>query len=417
MLKIKGNKLLKGSIEVKGSKNSSLPIIIASLLNKGKVRLENVPNISDVNILIYILRYLNVDIEYKNNILEIDSSNIEYKSLLVDDVKKIRASSYFMGAFLSLFKKIEIFNPGGCNFSYRPIDYHLNGFKEFGVNIISENDLYLEANNIHNGYYFIPNISVGTTIDLLLFFSLNDNLFILDNIALEVEVMEVIEFLKLMGVEINKIKERTLLIKGKKELNKDIKYKIKNDRIEAGSLALLGAILGDHLEIKGFDLFSNLYLLNIFNKLNVPYKLNDDTLIISRFTDFKGIEIETNPYPLFPTDLQPLLTVFLSLGKEESIIKENIYPSRMSHINELNKLGFNLKVNNNYIIIKRMNKLKGNNLYCKDLRGGFSLLMASLLCEDVSTLYNEEFIKRGYEDIINRLISLGAIIYEEDYFN
>ena len=103
-----------------------------------------------------------------------------------------------MGAFLSLFKKIEIFNPGGCNFSYRPIDYHLNGFKEFGVNIISENDLYLETNNIHNGYYFIPNISVGTTIDLLLFFALNENLFILDNIALEVEVMEVIEFLKLI---------------------------------------------------------------------------------------------------------------------------------------------------------------------------------------------------------------------------
>ena len=183
MLKIKGNKLLKGSIEVKGSKNSSLPIIIASLLNKGKVRLENVPNISDVNILLNILRYLNVDVNYKNNILEIDSSKIEYKSLLIEDIKKIRASSYFMGAFLSLFNKVEIFNPGGCNFSYRPIDYHLKGFKEFGVDIVSENDLLLEVKNIHNGYYFIPNISVGTTIDLLLFFSLKENLFILDNIA------------------------------------------------------------------------------------------------------------------------------------------------------------------------------------------------------------------------------------------
>lgn len=417
MLKIKGNKLLKGTIEVKGSKNSSLPIIISSLLNKGKVRLENVPNILDVNILINIIRYLNVDVKYKDNVLELDSSNIIYKSLLIEDIKKIRASSYFMGAFLSLFNKVEIYNPGGCNFSYRPIDYHLKGFKEFGVNIYEDNELILELNDIHNGYYFIPNISVGTTIDLLLFFSLKENLFILDNIALEVEVMEVIEFLKLLGVEINKIKDRTLLIKGKKDLNKDITYKIKNDRIEAGSLALLGAILGDNLEIKGFDMFSNLYLLNIFNKLNVPYKLNDDTLIISKFTNFKGIEIETNPYPLFPTDLQPLLTVFLSLGNEESIIKENIYPSRMSHINELNKLGFNLKVNDNYIIINKINKLKENSVYSKDLRGGFSLLMACLLVDGVSNLYNEEYIKRGYEDIINRLVSLGAIIYEEDYFS
>ena len=189
-----------------------------------------------------------------------------------------------------------------------------------------------------------------------------------------------------------------------------------NDRIEAGSLALLGALLGDNLCIKGFDLFSNLYLLNIFNKLKVPYKLENDKLIISKFNDFDGIEVETNPYPFFPTDLQPLLCVFLATGKEKSIIKENIYPSRMSHINELNKLGFNFEVNNNKVIIKGINKLKGNTVTALDLRGGFSLLMGALLIDEVSIINNDHFIKRGYEDFINRLVNLGAIIYEEDYF-
>ena len=416
MLKVKGNRLLKGMIEVKGSKNASLALITASLLNKGKVTLENVPNIIDVNELINILRYLNVRVKFKNNILEIDSSNIEYKSLSIPEVKKFRASSYLMGAFLSLFKKVEIYNPGGCNFSNRPIDYHLNGFKEFGVDVNESEVLFLKENSIHNGYYKIPNISVGTTIDLLLFSSLHDNLFILDNVALEVEVIEVINFLKLLGVEITKIKERTLIIKGKKELNKDVKFRVMNDRIEAGSLALLGALLGDNLCIKGFDLFSNLYLLNIFNKLKVPYKLENDKLIISKFNDFDGIEVETNPYPFFPTDLQPLLCVFLATGKEKSIIKENIYPSRMSHINELNKLGFNFEVNNNKVIIKGINKLKGNTVTALDLRGGFSLLMGALLIDEVSIINNDHFIKRGYEDFINRLVNLGAIIYEEDYF-
>ena len=418
MLKIKGGNLLRGSINVNGSKNAALALIAASLLTKGKVTLNNVPNILDVHVFIDILQYLNVKVSFNNNCLTLDSTYIEYKSLLIDEIKKLRASSYLMGVFLSLFNKVEIYNPGGCSFSERPIDYHLNGFKTFGVDINEVNSsLFLEVNNIKNGYYYIPNISVGTTIDLLLFASLKDNTFIIDNIALESEVEEVIKFLKLLDVEIIKIRERTLLIKGKKELKKDINYTVMNDRIEAATLALFGAALGDNLTINGFNLLDNLYLLNIFNKLKVPYILKENKLIISKVKDFKGIDLETNPFPLLPTDIQPILTVFLSLGIDESSIKENIYPSRISYVYELNKLSYNIKINNNKIIIKNSKKLKGNIVYGKDLRGSCALLLAALLIDDISYLEGYYFIKRGYEDLINRLNLLGANINEEKTFN
>ena len=414
MLKIRGNKVLNGVIEVKGSKNAALALIVCSILTKGKITLENVPNILDVNILLNILKYLNVKIEFNNNLLNIDSAEITYKSLIIDDCNKIRASSYLMGAFLSLFNKVEITNPGGCNFSERPIDFHLEGFKTFGAEVREDNNfLFIESNNVKNGYYYIPNVSVGTTIDLLLFFSLKECTFILDNVALECEVEEVIKFLTLVGVEIKRIKEKTLLIKGKKCLIDNIKYKVMNDRIEAGSFAILGACIGDDLKIKGFNMYDNLYLLNIFLKLKIPFKLEDDILTISRFTDFEGIKLNTNPYPLFPTDLQPLMCVLLSLGKSESLIEENIYPKRMSHLNELNKLGFNLSFNNNTIIVNNIKKLNKNRVVGYDLRGSFSLLIALLLIDDFSYLDGVKYLDRGYENLVVRLKEIGALIYEE----
>lgn len=413
MLKIRGNNLLKGTIEVKGSKNASLALIAASILVKGKVKLMNVPNIKDVRVMLNILSYLNVDYTFENNVLFIDSENIEYKSLVIDDVKKIRASTYFMGSFLSLFNKVEICGPGGCNFSERPIDFHLNAFKEFGVNIIEDNNLILDSMNIHNGYYYIPNVSVGTTIDILLFASLHNNMFIIDNIAIESEVEELIKFLTILGVEILKIKEKTILVKGKKELKKDIEYSVMNDRIEAGTLAIMGALLGDNLKIKGFNIFDNLYLLNIFSKLRIPYIIENNQLTISRCLDFIGINIETKPYPFFPTDLQPLISVLLSFGKTTSSIKENIYPKRLSHLYELNKLGFKFKTNNNIIIINPIDNLNKNIVYGRDLRGGCALLLASLLVDDYTYYSGIEYIERGYEDFIKRLKNIGALIYEE----
>lgn len=415
MLKIRGNNLLKGVIEVKGSKNSSLALMAASILSRGKVKLINVPDIVDVRVMLDIFKYLNIDYIFEHNELFIDSSEIEYKSLMIDDVKKIRASSYFMGSFLSLFNRVEIYNPGGCTFSERPIDFHINAFKEFGV-IVSESDnkIKLDSSNIHNGYYYIPKVSVGTTIDILLFSSLHENMFIIDNVAVESEVEEVIKFLRLLGVEILKIKERTLLVKGKKALNKDVEYNVMNDRIEAGTLALLGALLGDNLTIKGFNMFDNLYLLNLFNKLKVPYIIKDNNLMISRHIDFEGVDLETNPYPFLPTDLQPLISVFLSFGKSKSSIKENIYPSRISHVFELQKLNFNIEFNNNTIIINPTKKLIGNKVYGKDLRGGCALLMASLLVDDYTYFYGINYIERGYENFLSRLKNIGALIYEEE---
>lgn len=408
-IKVIGGKLLKGNVEIDGSKNLVVSLIPASLLCKGIVKLYNVPLISDVELLIKILGKLNVKTSYENKTLTIDSSNIKYIDLLDDDVRSFRASYYFMGVMLGLFSHLKIYHPGGCNFGKRPINYHLDAFKEFGVSFNEDEIIDLEIKDFKDTTINFKESSVGASINIILLAAYIEVETKINNVALEPEVSELLKFLSLMGVEIKGIGTRNIIIKGNKNLI-GCEFEVIPDRIEAGTYALLGATCGENITIYPFVKEHLESLFNIFNLLEVPYTYKNKSLTISKCNSSKGILIETSPYPGFPTDLQQPLTTFLSQINATSVVIENIYQERFAHIPMLNKMGANIIRNNNMIIIHGVNKLIGSEVDGKDLRGGASLVIASLSAEGESLVNGFKFINRGYVGIIDKVKKLGADI-------
>ena len=364
--------------------------------------------------MIEIIKYLNVKIDFIENILIIDSTNIVYKPLVNDSVKRLRASYYFMGLMLSLFKECEIFSPGGCNLGNRPIDMHLDTFEKLGVNIECNNDVYkLKKVNYGTNKIEFKQKSVGATINTLLFISSFDKEIELVNISIEPEVMQVIEALRLMGVDV-KVYEDTCIINGRMKKN-GFMISIIPDRIEAGTYALIGAALAKQIRIHNVEINHLLYLLDLFDKINVRYEINKKTLIVYKSNKINGIKINTEAYPGFPTDLQQPLTVLLTCSNSDSVIKETIYKDRTAHIIELNKMGADIVVKEDEYLIKGNRTLVGSELSGKDLRGGASLVFAALLAKGTSKIEGLKYIERGYFNIVDNLKSLGANIdvYEE----
>ncbi len=412
---VEGGKLLEGDIYIQGSKNSSLAVIVASLLCKERVVIQNVAKIQDVLDLLEIIKLLNVNVEYVANVVIIDSRNIIYNKLTNNLIKKFRASYYFMGVMLSLFKKCEIYSPGGCNLGDRPIDMHIDAFKRLGVEINWDKDIYyMESKECFENKIMFKQKSVGATINTLLYASSIDKEIALENISIEPEVIQVIEALRLMGVDI-KLDNDTCFIKGRNKKH-GFMISIIPDRIEAGTYALIGAAVGKEIRIHQVEIDHLSYLLNLFNLMNVKYKIDKNCLTVYQSNDLRGIEIETLPYPGFPTDLQQPLTALLTKAKKDSVIKETIYKDRTAHIIELNKMGANIKIDNDTYYILGNKELKGANLSGKDLRGGASLVLAALLCKERCVIEGLKYIERGYFNMIDNLKRLGANIgvYESD---
>lgn len=413
VIKITGKKELNGEIFIKGSKNASLALLVVSLLSKDKVILKNVPNIQDILDLIEILKTLNVEITKIEDGYIVDSRNIINMSLTSSLVKHLRASYYFMGCLLALFGKCKILGPGGCNLGKRPIDMHLDFFEKTGVNVIVIDDVYyLEAKRLKGCTYEFRQKSVGATINALLIATSIEEKVVLKNVSIEPEVLQVIEAINLMGIDI-KLEEDVITIKGRK-IKHGFMINVIPDRIEAGTYALIGASCAKKLVIHNFIIGHNMYLIDLFDKSNVKYELSNNNLIVYKSLNLKPVVIETLPYPYFPTDLQQPLTSFLTLANGTSVIKENIYCNRMSHINELNKMGANIKQINNEIIINGPINLKGSILNGYDLRGGASLILAAMIANNESTIKGLKYIQRGYTNIVDNLASLGADIYVDE---
>lgn len=409
--KITGSNVINGTIDISGSKNACLPIIVASLLTKEKVVLENVPLIVDVVNLIRLLDNIGVDIEYEylNRRLIINAKKVKTK---IDSiyVKKLRASYYLMGALLSRKKEIEINYPGGCTFSSRPIDIHLYVFESLGVKIENKELLKLKVDTLTPKTIDFPLVTVGGTINTILLMTLSKGITILNNASIEPEVIDVINFLNQCGGDIT-VNKTTIKINGVKKLH-GTTYKIMPDRIEAGSYLLLASSIKNSEitlnKVRPSDLES---VIDTLKKLNNEIEINE-TSITLKSKELSSIDIETGPYPKFPTDLQPLLSTILLNGSNKSMITDTIYPDRISHIEELQKMNGDIIYENNQIIINP-SKLENSNLIVKDLRCGFSLIIASNMAKGISTLNKVEYISRGYEDIFKKLKQLGINCQKE----
>lgn len=409
---VNSNRSLNGEVVISGSKNCALCLIAASLLIKDKTILKDIPHIKDIEVFCEILNYLNVKTEFINNDLIIDSTSLKYKNLKIPQIKSFRASYYLIGALINRYKKLEIEHFGGCNFVNRPINFHLNFFSFFGIKYLEDESGYTFINEANDeDEYTLPYPSFGTTINAILFAISSHKSITIKNICTEIEVLHFIDFIKQMGGNII-YQNSTVYIEP--SVLHGISFKNIPDRIESGSFLLMGATICDNLLIKNICPLHNKELLDLFSLLDINYDLGDDFVKIKKTKIDKSCFIETGIGNHISSDLQPLLTVFCLTIPKISVIKEKVYSARFTHIEPLRKMGACIFESNQNILINGIMSLTGQEIVATDLRMAASMVYAGLLAEGKTTIYQADYLERGYENFAKKLISLGAdiIIYE-----
>lgn len=407
---INGGKSLTGEIPISGAKNSAVALVPASILSSGIVKIDNIPNVSDIDALSETLTFLGAKVTRDNNIIEIDPTNIVNKEIPEQLSNKLRASYYFMGALLGKFKFVEMYFPGGCSIGARPIDQTLKAFKLLGADIIEKDNKYtIKATKLIGNHIYLDMPSVGATINTLLAAVLAEGTTILENSAKEPEVVNVATFLNNMGARIYGAGTSEIKIDGVNKLQGCFSEVIP-DRIEAGTYTILGALVGKELKISNIIPDHIESLLSKLKEMGIPIIVNDDSLIISSVSNLKPVEIKTLGYPGFPTDLQQPFTVLLTQCNGKSKVVETIWENRFMHIPYLKDLGADVEVKNQTATIVGPRKLTGTQVVATDLRAGAAMVAAGLLATGTTTITNVEHILRGYEQIIEKLTGVGAKI-------
>ena len=408
---INGNKTLSGKISVSGSKNASLPIIAATILNKDINELYNVPKIEDVNIMLKILTDLGCEINNNNKQnLIINSNTMNQTDISTGLMKKLRASILLVGAILGRFKRVTFSLPGGCNIGNRPIDLHIRSFRKLGVTIEeNENKIKCTLDRIKSNSIYLDFPSVGATENIILISVLGDHEITIQNSATEPEIIDLADFLNCMGANIIGAGSKTIKIKGVKKLN-SISYKIIPDRIEAGTLLSAFAIT------RGEGIVENVIpkhidaLLDTLKKLGCKIIIENNAIYINATNSLISTNIRTLPYPGFPTDMQPIITVLLLTCDGNTTIYETIFENRFEFTKQLSKMNADIKIENETLNFIGPQKLKGNRVECTDLRGGAAIALAGLVAEGNTLIDKVDHIVRGYEEFDIKLNKIGAEI-------
>lgn len=409
-IKIKGKNKLTGTIRISGAKNAAVALIPAAILSDEEVTICNVPEISDINSLEEILKYLGVKFSRATESIIINAKDMTNKEIPEDISRKLRASYYFMGALLSKYKKVEMYFPGGCNIGSRPINLHLDGFKKLGATIIEENDKYtIEAKKLVGTKIDLELASVGATINIILAATKAKGITTITNAACEPEIKNVCDLLNSMGAKITGAGTSTIKIKGVSKLKKGY-VEVIPDRIEAGTYIIIGSLIGEKLKI---DNIIPEHLEALTTKLlesNANIEIGRDYVLTSASQELKSVDVETYYFPGFPTDLQQPFSVYLTQAKGVSTLKETIYENRFMHIPYLNRMGANIKIDGDKLKIKGKTPLEGKMVTSTDLRGGAAMIVAGLIAKGTTTINDVEHILRGYEGIVEKLSLVGAKI-------
>ncbi len=413
-LEIKGGKPLTGSVRVSGAKNSAVALIPASLLSDGEVTICNVPDITDTDSLAEMLEFLGVKIKRASESIVIDSSSIENKLIPEEVAKKLRASYYFMGALLGKYGHVEMYFPGGCSIGKRPIDLHVKGFEALGATVVHEDNKYIiDAKELKGANIYLDIASVGATINIILAATRAKGRTVIENAAKEPEIVNIATFLNSMGAKISGAGTSVIKIDGVDKLSGCF-HEVIPDRIEAGTFIIIASLIGKNVKI---DNIIPEHLDALFSKLTdigVDMDLGQDYVIINSKDAYKATKLTTQVFPGFPTDLQQPFTVLLTKAKGESIVDETIWENRFMHVEHLNKMGANIRIEGTKAIINGPTALKGTVVEATDLRAGAAMVAAGLVAEGTTNITNIEHILRGYENIVSKLEGLGAVIYEKD---
>ncbi|MCX7843349.1 MAG: UDP-N-acetylglucosamine 1-carboxyvinyltransferase [Clostridia bacterium] len=411
-LVIKGGRNLKGEVYISGAKNAAVAIIPAALMIDNSCKIENVPNISDVAILKDILIQLGAEAEFADhNTLFINSRNVNTYKASYDMVKKMRASYYLLGALLGRFKRAEVAMPGGCDFGFRPIDQHIKGFEALGARVeVKHGIVRLKADKLVGSHIFLDVVSVGATINLMLAAVKAEGITTIENAAKEPHVVDIANFLNAMGANIKGAGTDIIKIKGVESLKGNVSYSIIPDQIEAGTFMVAAAATQGDVVVRNIIPKHMDSLTAKLIEMNVKVVEGEDWIRVTGNGRISKANIKTLPYPGFPTDLHPPVTVLLCLADGTSTITEGVWDSRFQYIDELKRMGAQVKVEGRMAVIEGGSRLTGAPVKATDLRAGAAMVVAGLVAEGETELYNIEYIDRGYENIEGKLRSLGAEI-------
>ncbi|MDE6892072.1 MAG: UDP-N-acetylglucosamine 1-carboxyvinyltransferase [Lachnospiraceae bacterium] len=408
---IKGGNPLVGEVEIGGAKNAALGILAASIMTDETVVIENVPDVRDTNVMMKAIESIGGIVE------SIDRHTVKISGRTIDDVviedgfiKKIRASYYLLGALLGKYKRAQVTLPGGCNIGLRPIDQHIKGFRALGADVRIEHGLIIaEAERLRGSHIYLDVVTVGATIDIMMAAVMAEGQTIIENAAKEPHVVDVANFLNSMGAVIKGAGTDVIRIKGVPKLH-GTEYVIIPDQIEAGTFMFAAAVTKGDVTVKNVI---PKHLESISAKLievGCEVEESDDAVRVVAAKPLTHTHVKTLPYPGFPTDMQPQITVALGLSRGTSIVTESIFENRFKYVDELTRMGANIKVEGNTAIIDGVGKYTGASISAPDLRAGAALVIAGLAAEGTTTVDDIQFIERGYEDFHIKLKNLGAQI-------
>lgn len=416
---INGGKRLEGAVAISGAKNAALPIIVATILAGESCRIENLPQIEDVKVLEDLLRAMGAEVSFTlDGGMQIDPRNINTFSVTFDVVSQLRASYYFLGAMLGRYGHAEVALPGGCSIGQRPIDQHLKGFRALGADVVIERGLVkAKADKLVGAEIYLDVVSVGATINIMMAAVGAEGQTIIANAAKEPHVVDIANFLNMMGASVKGAGTDIIRINGGRKLH-GCTYAIIPDQIEAGTFMIAAAatcgdvvinnVIPTHLEAISAKLMES----------GVTVQEGDDGrefyMRVAASGRPRGVNIKTLPYPGFPTDLQQPMMVFLSTASSNSFVVENIFEERFNHVAELTRMGANIAINGRTAMVEGVDFLSGAPLYASDLRAGAALVIAALMADGESTVHNIHFVDRGYEHLEQKLRALGADIRRVD---
>lgn len=408
---IKGGSPLIGEVEIGGAKNAALAILAAAVMCDEPVVIDNIPDVRDINVLLNAIEKIGASVErLGKHSVKITGKTISTVSVDDDAIKKIRASYYLLGALLGKYKKAEVPLPGGCNIGIRAIDQHKKGFEALGATVRIEHGVIIAGTDALKGcHLYFDMVSVGATINVMLAAALSEGNTILENAAKEPHVVDVANFLNSMGANIKGAGTDVIRIKGVKALH-GTEYSIIPDQIEAGTFMVAAAatrgdvivrnVIPKHLEAISAKL----------SEIGCQITEEDDAVRVFGNTALKHTQIKTLPYPGFPTDMQPQMTVALALSGGTSIVTETIFDNRFKYVDELTKMGASIKVESNTAIVDGVKKLTGAEVSAPDLRAGAALVIAGLAADGCTLIDDIQYIERGYEAFDEKLRQLGGQI-------
>lgn len=414
-LVIHGGNRLTGEVEISGAKNAAVAIIPATLLSQDVCRIENIPNISDVTCMIKILKNMGADIKLINkHTIEIDTKGVNSYIVPHEMTKKLRASYYLIGALLGRFCRAKVALPGGCNFGVRPIDLHIKGFELLGATANMESAMVNATADVLTGSaIYMDKVSVGATINVMLAAVKARGLTIIENAAKEPHIVDLANFLNAMGADVRGAGTDVIKIHGVKQLH-GCTYSIIPDQIEAGTYMVAAAATGGDVLIKNVI---PKHLESISAKLvecGAKITEYDDSLRVQSDGTFKHCNIKTMPHPGFPTDMQPQMSVILSVANGTSLVSEGVWDNRFKYVDQLVRMGANVQVDGTIAVFQGVEELTGAPVRADDLRAGAAMVIAGLIARGTTEVEDILYIDRGYEDYVEKLKALGADLYRKE---